>query len=195
MTSAFFRGFFPSVTLANELKGARDGRRLGHVRASSRWRRGSRLFASKDVWIDACVPLGARAWSLEVLSARRRRRDAPTEPRARLRFRAAALRHRAALHSRAPRPYNVLPSLDGAVADGSQGRAAGRRAQSRSSPRSTACCVSERLAPEPTRQGTPRRVERSPARSGAARSSRLRQIRRRARPRWTARSCARRRAP
>ena len=54
--TAFFRGFFPSITLANELKGARDGRDSGLFAEFALAPR-ARLLASKDVWIDAVVPL------------------------------------------------------------------------------------------------------------------------------------------
>ncbi len=55
--NAVFRGFFPSVTLANELKGARDGRNSGlfaGIQLSPRFR----LFSSPDFLIDAVIPLG-----------------------------------------------------------------------------------------------------------------------------------------
>ncbi|MFT3927320.1 MAG: hypothetical protein QM778_32575 [Myxococcales bacterium] len=51
-----FRGFFPSITLANELKGARDGRDSGTYLELDVAPR-ARLLASKDVWIDAVLPL------------------------------------------------------------------------------------------------------------------------------------------
>ena len=54
--TALFRGFFPSITFANELKGARDGRNPGAFAEVALAPR-ARLLASKDVWIDAVVPL------------------------------------------------------------------------------------------------------------------------------------------
>ncbi len=51
-----FRGFFPSLIIANELKGARDGRNSGTfagIQLAPRFR----LFASQDFSIDAVLPL------------------------------------------------------------------------------------------------------------------------------------------
>ncbi len=53
---AVFRGFFPSITLANELKGARDGRRSGAFAEIALAPR-ARLLANKDVIIDLALPL------------------------------------------------------------------------------------------------------------------------------------------
>ena len=54
--ASFFRGFFPSITIADELKGARDGRDRGafaEIAVAPRMR----LWATKDVLIDAVIPV------------------------------------------------------------------------------------------------------------------------------------------
>ena len=138
--TAFFRGFFPSITLANELKGARDGRDSGLFAEFALAPR-ARLLASKDVWIDAVVPLAIGLGLSKYYQLVDRGDTTPTDHV--LGYASGGLfSHRAPVRSRSPWQVQRTAVAHCPVADGSQG-CAPTSIRSSSSPRSTACCASD----------------------------------------------------
>ena len=112
MTATGFRGIFPSLTLANEVKGARDGRDSGtfmEVRVAPR----ARLLAHQDVWMDVVLPL-ALGMSLHDYYQLVDRGDTSShESHARLRLGGRHARRGRAVRARADSATcNVLPSLE-----------------------------------------------------------------------------------
>ena len=107
--TAFFAGSFPRSPWRTSSR----GRAMGETRAVCRVRAGAaaRLLASKDVWIDAVVPLAIGLGLSKYYQLVDRGDTTPTNHVLGLCVGRAAVRHRAALRSRRLGMYNILPSL------------------------------------------------------------------------------------